>query len=96
VLVGTAELTRLQDPNCTLSSEIPEIFKRRVLLIRSVSFPFPEQQHLYTAHRSKSFVLLYFILLNFIFMFYKCCLLGKQEGWITITGIVTTNCRNCC
>ena len=29
MFVGTAELTRLQDPNCALRSEIPEIFKRR-------------------------------------------------------------------
>ena len=53
MLVGTAELTRLQGPNCAL--EGPEIFERRIVLIRSVSFPFPDQQHLYAVHRRKNF-----------------------------------------
>jgi len=67
VLVGTTELTRLKNPNCALRSEIPEIFKRRIVLIRSVSFPFPDQQHLYTVHRRKNFVLLLFFSVSFLY-----------------------------
>jgi hypothetical protein len=46
VLVGASELTRLQDPNCALRSEVPELFTRRTISIRPVSFPLPDQQHL--------------------------------------------------
>ena len=92
MLVGTAKLTRLQDPNCTLSSEIPEIFKHRIVIIQCVSFPFPNNS---TSTR-RNVVRVFFMLLKFIFIFHKRCLLGKQEGWVTITGIVTANCRNCC
>jgi hypothetical protein len=60
VLVGIGEVTKLLDPNSALRSEIPEMFKRRIVLIRSVSFPFPDQQHLYTVHRRKNFISLYF------------------------------------
>jgi hypothetical protein len=60
VLVGTADLTRLKLRNCARRPEIPEIFKRRIVLTRSVFFPFPDQQHLYTVHRGKKFILLYF------------------------------------
>jgi hypothetical protein len=64
VLVGTGELTRLQDTNCALRSGIPEIFRRRIVLIRSVSFPFPDQQRLYTSQHRKKF-LLYFVQFQF-------------------------------
>jgi hypothetical protein len=43
-LVGTAEITRVQDANCALRSEVPELFTRCIVSIRPVTFPFPDQQ----------------------------------------------------
>ena len=50
-MLGTAELTKLQDPNCAQRvvpfsrSAVPELFKRNNVLIGPVSFPFPDHQH---------------------------------------------------
>ena len=79
MFVGTAELTRLQDPYWALRSEIPEIFKRRIVLMRSVSFPLTDQQQLYTVTVDRvSFIL--FHLISFLYFINAVRWVNRKAG----------------